>query len=78
LKNPVGERRKEALRVEFDRSSKIEFHGTKVTSDAGLLPFQELDEVLGMTDMVADILTDTRIGPGKDVSPLPGMLPPSH
>lgn len=50
----------------------------KVTSDAGLLPFQELDEVLGMTDMVADILTDTRIGPGKDVSPLPGMLPPSH
>lgn len=74
----MGERRKEALRVEFDRSLKLEFHGTKVTSDAELLPFQELDKMLGMTDMVADFHTDTRIGPGKDLSPVLGMLLPSH
>ncbi|MEE9370310.1 MAG: hypothetical protein V3W45_02460, partial [Sedimentisphaerales bacterium] len=28
------QRRKDALRVNFDRKLKVEFHGTKVTSDA--------------------------------------------
>lgn len=30
----MGGRRKDALRVDFDRKLKLEFHGTKVTSDA--------------------------------------------
>ena len=58
----MGEGRKEALRVDFDRSVKVEFHGANVTSDAGLLAFRELDEALGLTDMVADLLVDTRTG----------------
>ncbi len=42
----MGERSKGALRVAFGRKVKVAFHGTKVTSDAGLLAYRELDEVL--------------------------------
>ena len=58
----MGERRREAFRVCFDRSVKIEFRGAHVTSDAGLLAFRELDEALGLTEMVADLLVETRTG----------------
>jgi len=34
--NPMGEARKDALKLDFDRRLKLEFHGIKVTSDAGL------------------------------------------
>ena len=58
----MGEARKDALRVNFDRKLKLEFHGVKVTSDAGLLAYRELDDVFGLTDTVACELRDNRTG----------------
>ncbi len=60
--NPMGEARKDALRLNFDPKLKLEFHGTKVTSDAGLLAYRELDEALGLTSAIDSELRDNRTG----------------
>ena len=58
----MGESKKDALRVNFDRKLKLEFHGVKVTSDAGLLAFREIDEALGLTAMIESDFCDNRKG----------------
>ncbi len=58
----MGEEKRAGFRVTFDRKLKLEFHGTKVTSDAGLLAYRELDERLGLTSVSQQRLSDTRRG----------------
>ena len=62
MDDATGEAEGTGLRVAFDRRLKLEFHGASVTSDAGLLAFRELDDALGLTEMAAEVLADTRTG----------------
>src|SRR5215469_9425821 len=61
-RNPMGDSQNDPLRVDFDRHIKLEFHGSTVTSDAGLLAYRELDDALGLTSTAACGLHDTRTG----------------
>src|SRR3974377_1221796 len=62
MTNLTGASEKEALRVTFDRRVKLEFHGSQVTSDAGLLAYRELDEELGRHARGEARLSDWRTG----------------
>ena len=51
--HPEGARETSDVRVGFDRCVRLEFHGSKISSDGGLLLFRELDEVLGLHDIAS-------------------------
>ena len=59
---PMGESKEGCLRVDFDRRLKLEFHGSDISSDAGLLPYRELDDALGLTELGGEVLSETRRG----------------
>jgi hypothetical protein len=60
--NATGEADSSPLRLQFDRSVKLAFQGSSISSDGGLLLHRELDDALGLTDMAANLIVDPRTG----------------
>ena len=60
----MGDRQRQVLRVQFDGRLRLESHGAKSTTDAGLLAFRELDEAFRLTE----IRTRARAGAARKKS----------
>ncbi len=58
----MGEKQGDGLKLHFDGRLRLQFQGTKITSDAGLLACRELDEALGLTQEAEEVLSEPRTG----------------
>jgi hypothetical protein len=58
----VGEKQNQPFQLSFNPSLKVDFQGSRVTSDSGLLLVRELDERLGLSSLIADHRLDDRRG----------------
>ena len=63
--DPTGEANGEALRLDFDRRLMHGFRGSVITSDARLLAYRELDDVLALTTTGGERLADARTGKNR-------------
>ena len=65
MADPTGESKSEALRLDFDRRLLLQFRGSVITSDGGLLAYRELDDVLGLTTSGGGRLAEARTGKNR-------------
>src|ERR1035438_2291087 len=69
----IGERQNGPFQLSFNAFLKVDFHGSRVTSDGGLILVCELEERLGCGDLIARHLTDSRRGKNTQL-PLADLL----
>jgi hypothetical protein len=58
----VGAGSQRGDRVDFDPRVRLEFRGTQLSSDGGLLVMRELDDALGLSGLASASLCDNRRG----------------
>ena len=58
----MGDKHNQPFQFSFSGLLKIDFQGSRVTSDGGLILVRELGERLGFGDLIAQHLTDSRRG----------------
>ena len=61
----MGDKEQRAFQLSFNGFLKVDFQGSRVTSDGGLLLVRELDERLGLGKLIDEHLTDSRQGSNK-------------
>ena len=54
----MGEMAHQPFQLSFNATLRVEFQGSRVTSDGGLILVRELDERLGFSDLIAQHITD--------------------
>ena len=64
----MGELQTEHFQFTFNGFLKVAFHGSRITSDAGLILVRELDERLGLEALIAAHLSDSRQGANTQFS----------
>ena len=69
----MGEKQSKPFQLSFNGSLKVDFQGSRVTSDGGLILVCELDERLGFGKLIEEHLTDSRQGTNKKF-PFRGLL----
>jgi hypothetical protein len=62
MAHPTGESKDRVLKLDFNRRLMLQFRGSVVTSDAGLLAYRELDDALGLSAIAGETLADARTG----------------
>lgn len=60
--NATDEAHSGPLQLQFDRSVKLSFQGSSISSDGGLLLRRELDDALGLIDVATNHIADPRTG----------------
>ena len=56
----MGEKQNRPFQLSSNASLRVDFQGSRVTSDGGLILVRELDERLGFGELAAECLTDMR------------------
>jgi hypothetical protein len=69
----MGEKQKQPFQLSFNSSMKVDFQGSRVASDDGLILVRELDERLGFGDLITQHLTGSRRGKNMQL-PLADLL----
>ena len=69
----MGEKQNQPSQLSFNSSLKVDFQGSRVTSDGGLILVRELDERLGFGELIEQHLTDSRRGRTRSL-PLADLL----
>ena len=69
----MGEKQTKPFQLSFNGLLKVDFQGSHVTSDGGLILVRELDERLGLGKLIDEYLSDSRQGLNKKF-PLADLL----